>query len=220
MTDTETCLWTDDDGTQCDREPHARGYCNAHYQRIRRIEKGGDTMADDKQPSGKGQGQTGGKGASKKGKKGAGPMPVKAEIASLLSMLGLGVYAYNPVDGRIIMEGADRLADALYNLAKESPAVRKALVAALAGSAWGQLGAALMPILLPIAANHGLVDSELVAKVGAPVPDATMTPPADGGASVSSLFGNMTAPTPANGEPEGSSIVTPSGTPDPPSDDG
>lgn len=194
------CAWVDDDGTACTAEAHARGYCNAHYQRIRRLEKReGDTMSDDQQPSGKGRPASGG---SKKKKSGGGKMPAKQELESLLAMLGLGVSAWNWYDGQRIMEGSERLADALYQLAKENAAVRRALVAALAGSAWGAVGAALMPIVVPIAANHGMVPAEMAEKVGAPKPGDESGPPVpqDGNGVVASLFGNMTAP-PNGGQP-------------------
>lgn len=208
----ETCAWTDDDG-QCDREPHARGFCNAHYQRIRRLEKQGATMADDQQPSGKGQqtaDQPAGKSKTKGKGKGSGKVPAKDDLSAVIGMLGLSVWTtYDQYDGERIMESADDLADALVKAARESPALRKTLNALLTGSAWGAVGTALMPMLLPIAEHHGLIGAGATSKVYPRVP----TPPGRNRSGPAS--GSMPDPA-GNGHAEGADVTTLPRTPDAP----
>lgn len=54
----------------------------------------------------------------------------------------------------VIAEGAEPLAHAWTNLAKESPGVRKALNRMMTGSAWGEVVMASMAVVIPIAQHH------------------------------------------------------------------
>lgn len=153
----------------------------------------------DSKPSGKGSGKGSSKGSGK-GSKPAGRTPGKAQIEGLLATIGIGVSMVNAYDGQRIMEGSADLAEKLHDLAKENPAIRRALNAALATSAWGAVASALAPIILPIAANHGLVAPELAVMVDAPVPPgkAGKTSGANGSGKVSSLFGPAAPDYPPN----------------------
>lgn len=79
-------------------------------------------------------------------------------------------------DGSIIIEGAERLAGALDKAALESPALRRTLEMLVTTSAWGELAMAAGAILLPIAANHGVIPPAAAQLVGAPEPPARPAP--------------------------------------------
>lgn len=78
-------------------------------------------------------------------------------LANLFASLGSTVYILNRADGQAIIEGSDRLAKALNELAKENPAVHKTLSRMLTGSAWGGVFIAAGGIVVPILANHNLM---------------------------------------------------------------
>jgi hypothetical protein len=67
------------------------------------------------------------------------------------------VAVINQADGFAIVNGAEDLAKALNNVAKDNPSVYKTLERMLTGSAWGAVIVATGAIVLPIAANHNLL---------------------------------------------------------------
>lgn len=89
--------------------------------------------------------------------KGKRPGPLAGRIESALTTLGTGVFILNADDGRIVIAGSHNLAVALDGLAKENPKVRAVLERALAGGAWGAVIMATAAIVVPILANHGVV---------------------------------------------------------------
>ncbi len=86
---------------------------------------------------------------------------LKEGLTDLFIQGGALVYVFNQPDGNAIMQGSERLAGSLETLAKENPAIRKALEKMLKGSAWGGVVLASASIALPIAVNHGLIPQEL-----------------------------------------------------------
>jgi hypothetical protein len=86
---------------------------------------------------------------------------------------GMALSMVNMYDGLVIGENAEKLADAWTKVAERNATFRKYLLKALSG---GDLVGALMvtaAVLVPIAANHGLVDDDLVnlaATTGVKVP--------------------------------------------------
>lgn len=77
----------------------------------------------------------------------------------------------------VIAEGAEPVAHAWTNLAKESPGVRKALNRMMTGSAWGEVVMASMAVVIPIAQHHSSFIPEIpifggVADSEAPSPSA------------------------------------------------
>jgi len=84
-------------------------------------------------------------------------VPLKPRLLEAIGGVGLMVSMVNPADGNAILAGAEQLAGALDNLARENPAVRRALEAALTGGAWSGVILAVAAIALPIAGNHGLI---------------------------------------------------------------
>jgi hypothetical protein len=67
------------------------------------------------------------------------------------------VSLVNHTDGVAIIEGAEPLAVALNNVARDNDAVYRNLERLVTGSTWGGVFMALGGILLPIAANHNLL---------------------------------------------------------------
>jgi hypothetical protein len=154
---------------------------------------------DDVPPGQEGGGSSSTKGSSKNksssGKK-SGKTPTKQSIFGLISTIGTGVMLLNAYDGQRILENAESLADALHKAAKENPALRKALNAALQASTWGAVASAFAPIIVPILANHEMLPPETATLFGAPMP-------ASNGAgqqqSMADLLGADGGPVDANG---------------------
>lgn len=96
-------------------------------------------------------------------------------LAGSLTTLGLLVTATGAgtgqaaiqADGALIIANAPSVAHALDELAKQDPRVAKALERALTVGVYGQLIGALAPLIIGIAANHGIIPANLAAVVGA-----------------------------------------------------
>lgn len=71
------------------------------------------------------------------------------------------VFVINQADGTAIITGAENLAKALNNVAKDNAAVYRNLERMLTGSAWGSVFVAAGAIALPIAANHNLLPFQI-----------------------------------------------------------
>lgn len=74
-----------------------------------------------------------------------------------ISSVALIVAMVNQADGVAILNGSERLATSLAQVADTNPKVRKALEAAVSGGAWGGVIVAAVTIAVPILVNHGLV---------------------------------------------------------------
>ncbi len=83
-------------------------------------------------------------------------------LNNLITSLGVTVSLVNQTDGQAIIEGSDRLAKSLNELAKENPTVHKNLTRMLTGSAWGSVFIAAGGIAIPILANHNLLPFQFV----------------------------------------------------------
>lgn len=81
---------------------------------------------------------------------------LKADLLALLTVIGTGVTMVDRFDGMVVLDRADKTADALVVAAQQSPQVRKALEQLTTVSAWGSVVAALSGMLIPIAAHHHL----------------------------------------------------------------
>jgi hypothetical protein len=88
-------------------------------------------------------------------------MKLQSQIESLGGLLMVGGMATSNTalmaDGQLISEHAAAQADALDKLAKASPAVKRALEALVTASLYGELAAAFLPVVIGIAANHGVL---------------------------------------------------------------
>lgn len=104
--------------------------------------------------------------------------------AGALTVAGVMVDPRLIYDGQIIAGKADELAAELVELADKNPAVHAALVTLVKGSQWARLGGLVVSIVVPIAANHGLIPIEavgLVPGVEAPPPRPQPTQPTEDG---------------------------------------
>lgn len=85
---------------------------------------------------------------------------VQKPLESLFATVGALVSMGNPVDGAIILARAEETARRLDDIAKQSPSVHRVLSALTTGSSgWAGVATAVAPMLLPIAANHGVFAS-------------------------------------------------------------
>lgn len=82
-------------------------------------------------------------------------------LTGFISTVGTMVSIANTADGLAILNGAERLAEALNNVAKENDRVYKALMTMIEVSVWGELTGATLAIILPIMANHDLLPVEI-----------------------------------------------------------
>lgn len=80
------------------------------------------------------------------------------EFLSQWNMLAVTVgIAINPIDGQILMGGGQRMADSVVHLTEVNPRFKKAVTKAMEATVWGELIAAMSPMAIMIAANHGMI---------------------------------------------------------------
>jgi hypothetical protein len=72
------------------------------------------------------------------------------KIADYYTMAGMAAMMFRPRTANALLENAESCADSLMKLAKENDRVRRILVAAVEGGAWGAVAAAHGPILLSL----------------------------------------------------------------------
>jgi hypothetical protein len=88
------------------------------------------------------------------------PMPamprggLKSALENVYTGMGMALMPFDPSCGRIIIESAPKCAEALDDLAKTNPAVRRLLISLVTTSAWGAVIMAHAPILMAIAMHH------------------------------------------------------------------
>lgn len=139
---------------------------------------------------------------------------LETRLSSAIASLGTGVAVGGlamgnqavQLDGASVIEHGPGLAQALDRLAKDDPRVAAALERMLTAGAWSGVVMASTPLLVAIAANHGLVPAQLAASLtGNPEQTAPEPPPAsNGGASANGATfttGVGGWPTAAPGEP-------------------
>lgn len=79
-------------------------------------------------------------------------------------------------DGVLITQHAANIAAALDKVAQDQPQVKAALERMLTAGVWSGLVAAVLPLAVGMAANHGAIPPHFAAMLGADVPDLG-TPP-------------------------------------------
>lgn len=75
-------------------------------------------------------------------------------LRDLYTSIGALMVPFDEPCGKSIIENAEPCAMALENLARENPAVRRALLAMVETSVWGQVIAAHAPILVTVVMHH------------------------------------------------------------------
>lgn len=141
---------------------------------------------------------------------------LKAQLEEAITSIGFLVMFANGDDGRAIMAGAPKQADALANWAKKNPAVDAALRRMLAASDYGAIVFAFAPTALAIAANHGLfgASSPMVGMI-AGMASAPTTDPADDPAPIDlGALASMFSPAPSPAPPAAEPVAPEGGNPD------
>lgn len=95
---------------------------------------------------------------------------LEKRLASSLTTVGTLVCLASPADGMVVISGVPSLAASLAKLAEENTAVRQNLERMLTAGAWSGVLAAVVPMAVGIAANHGMVPPQLAAMMGAAPP--------------------------------------------------
>lgn len=100
-------------------------------------------------------------------------------LTDFFTSIGGMVAVVNKADGIAIITGAEDLAKALNNVAKDNAVVYRNLERMLTGSAWGSVFVAAGAIALPIAANHNLLPFQIPGLTPEPTPaNVESMPPA------------------------------------------
>src|SRR5680860_966626 len=113
-------------------------------------------MAEDTAP----KAPTSKRGDSAKNRTYGGKLTDKAlelQLTDAFVSVGTVVMFRNEFDGTTIIEGAPKLATSLVELAKGNSKVRSALERMVTATGFAGVGMALMSIVIPILANHGLI---------------------------------------------------------------
>lgn len=108
-----------------------------------------------------GDGPTANHTTENKRKKPKAPPPPKPRTGQLVKPLtdlyvtiGTIMMPFDSVCGGAIIASAPKCAEAVENLARENPAIRRAVLALVETSVWGQVIAAHAPIFVAIAVHH------------------------------------------------------------------
>lgn len=133
---------------------------------------------------------------------------LETRLTTSLATLGTGLVAAGSMtspavaaDGILVIRQAPDVSKALADLAKNDPRVAAALERMLTVGTYGALVAAVAPLMIGIAANHGAIPAHVAGMVGVELPDP------------SELFGQPVDPTgdtfdpsPPNGQPAPGSV--------------
>jgi len=104
---------------------------------------------------------------------------LETRLAGSLTTLGTMVAAAGAMtspavqlDGVAVIQHAPNIAAALDKVAKDDPRVAASLERMLTAGVWSGLIAAMLPLVLAIAANHGAIPDHIAAMLGATPPPA------------------------------------------------
>lgn len=102
---------------------------------------------------------------------------LESRLAGSIASLGTSVAVAGAVagdavvqDGLLIVQSAPALAGALDKIARDNPAIAASLERMLTAGVWSGLVVALLPLLVGIAGNHGLIPPQLAALLAAGEP--------------------------------------------------
>jgi hypothetical protein len=85
------------------------------------------------------------------------PLPrggLKGPLTQLYVGAGMSLMPFDPACGRVVIENAEKCAEALDELAKTNTAVRNFLISICTTSAWGAVLMAHAPIIMAVAMHH------------------------------------------------------------------
>lgn len=139
------------------------------------------------------------KSASSKGKsasKSKGKRSLERPLTDLFVSVGALVAPLDQFDSQCIISGAPDLAKSLNQVAQQDPRVYRALERLTSGGAWGGVVVSAMPIILPIAAHHGMLPQALQSTTT----EAGATPSGDQASTLGAVLGGSP---PSQGGPEG-----------------
>ena len=92
---------------------------------------------------------------------------IKDQLSGTLGAIGSSLILFDPWCGVTILDGADRLTDALIELSKTNPSVRRTLEAFAVTSSWGTVFGAVGAVALPVLAHHSqLIPNDLGILLG------------------------------------------------------
>lgn len=94
---------------------------------------------------------------------------LKEALDAALVGMGAGLMIFDPYCGGVLVLRGPMMSDALVDVAKVNPRVRKALQSFAQTSTWGGLAGAAAAVAVPILAHHGLLPADLGKLMG---PDA------------------------------------------------
>lgn len=97
-------------------------------------------------------------------------------LANQLASVSVGLLLISPADAQAVGRHAQGIAEALAELAEQNAVVAKLLDGAATGGAWLGLLGAVVPLLLDIAGNHGLLPEGIAQLLGHAPPEPAPTP--------------------------------------------
>jgi hypothetical protein len=84
--------------------------------------------------------------------------PLKKRLETMIGLIGNVTAGFDQFDGGVIKDNAEAVADALVDLANESPRAKRVLEGLLEGGAWAGVGAVVgWEIVTPIAVHHRML---------------------------------------------------------------
>jgi hypothetical protein len=86
---------------------------------------------------------------------------LKNAVLALTTQVGIAVSIFDSYDGKVILEGAEGLADSLADLAMVNPQVRAALLSLTEGGVYARVAMSVASIAFPILVHHGVIPNLL-----------------------------------------------------------
>jgi hypothetical protein len=106
---------------------------------------------------------------------------ITGSLVSLGTMVAAAGSMTSPavqLDGVALIQNAPSIGAALDKVAKDDPRVAAALERMLTAGVWSGLVAAMLPLVLAIAANHGAIPKQIADMLGVAAPDLAAEAPA------------------------------------------
>lgn len=86
---------------------------------------------------------------------------LRRQLEQNFMMLGMGLMLINEYDGKVVVKNAPEMSAALIGIAETSPKVKRILQGMMKTGTFAQFAMAFAPVVVPIAANHGVVPVEV-----------------------------------------------------------